>query len=96
MGDRGRQLNEAHAVPSHPALRDLNTTAFANNAAVTDSFVLTAMAFPILRRTKNLLAEQAVHLGLERAVINGFRLGHFSNHLSIRQGALTPLHHPIG
>ena len=96
MGDGRRQLDKAHAVTSHPTLCDLNTTALTNDAAVTDSLVLTAMALPILRGTKDLFAEQAVHLRLERAVVDGFRLGHFSNHLSIRQGALTPLHDPIG
>ena len=96
MRDGCRQLNEAHAVASHPTLCNLNSTAFTNDAAVTDSLVLTAMTFPILGGTKDLFAEQAIHLRLERAVVDGFRLGHFSNHLSIRQGALTPLHHPIG
>ena len=95
MGDGSRQLNEAHPVPSHPALCDLNATTLTNNPAVPDSLVLTAMAFPILRGTKNLFAEQAVHLGLERAVVDRFRLGHFSNDLSVRQGALTPLHDPV-
>ena len=96
MGYRSGKLDEAHPMTANPALRDLNTTTFTNNAAVTHTFVLTAVAFPVLRRAKNLLAKKPVHLGLQRPVIDGFRFGDFANHLSIRKGALTPLHHPFG
>jgi hypothetical protein len=83
-------------MTANPALSDLNPTTLTNNAAVTNTLVLAAVAFPILRRAKNLLAKQTVHLGLQRSVVDGFRFGDFANHLSIGKGALTPLHHPLG
>ena len=95
MRDRGCKLDEAHAVPAHPAFSDLNATALTDNAAVTHPFVFAAMAFPVFGRAENLFTEQPVHLGLESSVIDGLRLGDLTHHLAIGQGALTPLHHPI-
>ena len=95
MGDRSRQLDEAHAVAPHPAFGDLNTATFADDAAVPHPLVLAAMAFPILGRSEDLLAEEPVHLGLEGAVVDRFRLGHLTNDLPIGQGALAPLHDPL-
>ena len=91
----GRQLDEAHAVPAHTALGHLHTAALADDAAVTHPLVLTAVALPVLGRAKDLFAEQAVHFRLERAVVDGFGLGHLAHHLTIGQRALPPLHHPL-
>ena len=96
VGDGCRQLDEAHAVTTHAALGDLHTAAFTNDAPVTHPFVLTAVAFPVFGRAKNLFAEQPVHLGLEGAVVDGLRLGDLTDNLAVGQGALSPLHHPIG
>ena len=93
---RGRQLDEAHAVAPHPALGDLHAAALADDAAVAHPLVLAAVALPVLRGAEDLLAEQAVHLRLERAVVDGFGLGHLAHHLTIGQRALAPLHHPFG
>src|SRR5580700_11966467 len=42
------------------------------------ALVFAAETFPVGNRAKNARAEQAVPLWLKSAVINGFRLGHFT------------------
>ncbi|CAI8166894.1 MAG: Uncharacterised protein [Synechococcus sp. CC9902] len=95
MGHRGRQFDEAHAVTPDPAFRHLNAAAFADDAAVTNALVLTAVAFPVLGGTEDLFAEQPVHLGLQGAVVDCFRFGDLTHHLPVGQGALPPLHDPV-
>ena len=95
VGYGGSQLDETHAVTAHPALRHLHTTALADDAAVTHPFVLAAVALPVLGRAKDLLAEEPVHLGLQRAVVDGFGLGYLTHHLTVGQRALPPLHDPL-
>ena len=48
------------------------------DAAVADALVLAAVALPVLDRAEDPLAEQAVLLRLERAVVDGLRLGHLA------------------
>ena len=95
MGNRSSKLDEAHAMPAHPALRDLNAAALTDDAAVTHPLVLAAMAFPVFGGAEDLFTEQPVHLGLEGAVVDRFGLGDLTHHLAVGQGALTPLHHPV-
>lgn len=68
----------AHAFTAHFLLGHHNTTTVAHNPLVTDTLVLSAMAFIVLYRTEYLLAEQTVAFGLIGAVIDGFRLGYLS------------------
>ena len=68
------QFNVAHAFPADFRARDLHPAAFANNSLEPDSLVLPAVALPVLGGTKDLLAEQPVLLGLERAVVDGLGL----------------------
>src|SRR5690606_30209469 len=68
------QLDVAHAFPTHLGAGDLHAAAVAHDAAVAHPLVLAAVALPVLRRTENPLAEQTVPLGLEGAVVDGFRL----------------------
>src|SRR5260370_10898028 len=42
------------------------------------TLVFAAETFPVSDRTENARAEQAIALRLKSAVINGFRLGHFT------------------
>ena len=83
MGYRSRQLDKPHAVATDPAFGHLYAAALTDNATVTNPFVLTTMAFPVLGRAKNLLTEKPIHLGLEGAVIDRFWFGHLTNHLTI-------------
>ncbi len=78
---RGK-LDVAHALAAHLAARDFDAALVADDALVADALVLTAVALEVLLRSEDLLAEEAVFFGLERAVVDCFRLCH----LSIRPG----------
>src|SRR5262252_1415862 len=64
----------AHALAAHLLPRHLHAAALADDALVADALVLTAVALPVLGRTEDALAEQAVTLGLERPVVDRLRL----------------------
>ena len=68
------QLDVAHALAADLCARDLHAAAVADLALVADLLILAAVALPVLRRAKDSFAEQAVALGLECAVVDGFRL----------------------
>ncbi len=72
--DRGGQLDVAHSLTTHLRAGDLDATALADDSLEADALVLAAVALPVLGRTEDLLAEQAVLLGLERAVVDRLRL----------------------
>ncbi len=74
VGDRGGQLDVAHPVAAHLGTRDLDAAALADDALEADALVLAAVALPVARRPEDALAEQAVLLGLERAVVDRLRL----------------------
>ena len=71
--DRRGEVDVAHALAAHLLPRHLDAAALADDALVADALVLAAVALPVLRRTEDALAEEAVALGLERAVVD--RLG---------------------
>src|SRR5439155_3654710 len=73
MRDRSGKVDVAHALAAHLLARDLHAAALADDALVADALVLAAVALPVLRGTEDALAEEAVALGLERAVVD--RLG---------------------
>ncbi len=75
VGDRRGQLDVAHPLTAHLGARDLDAALVADDALVADALVLAAVALPVLGRTEDLLAEQAVLLRLERAVVDRLRLG---------------------
>jgi hypothetical protein len=64
----------SHTLAADRLLGYLDTTAITNDAFVADTLVLTTMTFPVLDRTENLLAEEALLLRLEGAVVDRFRL----------------------
>ena len=68
------QVDVAHALAAHLLARHLDAAALADDALVADALVLAAVALPVLRRTEDALAEEAVALGLERAVVDRLRL----------------------
>ena len=72
--DRGGELDVAHALAPDLRARDLDATPLADDAPETDPLVLAAVALPVLRRTEDLLAEESVLLGTERAVVDRLRL----------------------
>ncbi len=75
VADGRGQVDVAHALAAHLRARDLHAAALAHDALVADALVLAAVALPVLRGTEDALAEEPVLLGLERAVVDGLRLG---------------------
>jgi hypothetical protein len=63
-----------HALAADLGACDLNPAALAHDSLVTNALVLAAVALPVLGRTEDLLAEQAVALRLQGAVVDGLRL----------------------
>src|SRR5205085_1792261 len=72
------QVDVSHALAAHLLARHLDAAALADDALVPDALVLAAVALPVLRRTENALAEEPVALRLERAVVDGLRLGYLA------------------
>ena len=72
--DGGGQLDVAHPLAADLRAGDLDAAALADDALEPDALVLAAVALPVLGRTEDLLAEQAVLLGLEGAVVDGLGL----------------------
>jgi hypothetical protein len=68
------QVDVAHPLTPHLLARDFHAAALADDALVTDALVLAAVALPVLRRTEDALAEQAVALRLQGAVVDRLRL----------------------
>ena len=74
MRDRCGQFDVAHALTTHLGASDLDATALTDDALEADALVLAAVALPVPSGAEDLLAEEAVLLGLERAVVDGLRL----------------------
>ena len=74
MGDRGGQFDVTHPLSSYFCLCDFYAAAVADDALIADALILSAVAFPVLGRSEDPLAEQAVALGLQRSVVDGFGL----------------------
>ena len=72
------QLDMAHALAANLCARDFDAAAVADLTLVADLLILAAVALPVLRGSENALAEQAVTLGLECAVVDGLGLFHFA------------------
>ena len=74
VADGRGQFDVAHALAADLRLGDLDAAAVADLALIADALVLTAVALPVLRRSKDALAVQAVALRLQGAVVDGLRL----------------------
>nr|VTP02524.1 hypothetical protein BIN_B_03507 [Mycobacterium kansasii] len=74
VGDGCGQLDVAHPFPAHLGACHLDTATLADDALEAHPLVFAAVAFPVASRPEDLLAEQAVLLRLERAVVDGLRL----------------------
>src|SRR5205823_10210374 len=71
--DRRGEVDVTHALATHLLPRHLDAAALADDALVADALVLAAVALPVARRSEDALAEEAVALRLQRAVVD--RLG---------------------
>ena len=72
------ELDVAEAFATDLGEGDFDAALVADHAAVLHALVLAAEALPVGDRSKDARAEQAVAFGLERAVVDGFRLGDFT------------------
>src|SRR5206468_10749827 len=70
VGNRSRELDVTHPVATDLRPGDLDAATLADDALEPDPLVLAAVAFPVPRGTEDALAEQAVLLGLQRAVVD--------------------------
>src|SRR6056297_202127 len=64
----------AHPLAADLLQRDFDAAFLADDAAILHPLVFAAQAFVVLDRTEDARAEQAVALGLERAVVDRFGL----------------------
>ncbi len=72
--DGGGQFDMAHPLAPHLLERHFHAALLADDAAILHALVLAAEALVVLDRPEDPRAEQPVTLGLERAVVDGFRL----------------------
>src|SRR5262249_49016134 len=72
------EVDVTHALTAHLRARDLHAAALADDALEPDALVLAAVALPVLGGPEDLLAEQTILLGLERAVVDRLRLLHLA------------------
>jgi hypothetical protein len=72
--DRRGQFDVAHALTADLGDGHLDAALFADDALVLHALVLAAQALVVLHGTEDARAEQAVTLGLERAVVDRFGL----------------------
>jgi hypothetical protein len=76
--DGAGQLDVAHAFTANLGDGDFHAALFADHAAMLQALVLAAQALVVFDRAKDLGAEQAVALGLERTVVDGLGLANFA------------------
>src|SRR5690606_8573637 len=57
VGDGAGQLDMAHALAAHLRAGNLHTALVADDALIADALVLAAVAFEVLHRAEDLLAE---------------------------------------
>ena len=78
MGNGRGELDVTHALAANLGARNFHAAAVADLALVADLLILAAVALPVLGGAKDALAEQAIALGLEGAVVDGLRLFDFA------------------
>ncbi len=75
--DGGGEGDVAHALATHLGAGDLDPTALTDDALEAHPLVLAAVALPVAGGPEDLLAEQAVLLGTQGAVVERLGLLHF-------------------
>ena len=64
----------AHPLAANFCARNLNAALIADDSLMLNSLISSAVAFPVLGRSKNPLAEKSILFRLERAVIDSLGL----------------------
>ena len=68
------QLDMSHSLASDGGLGDFDAASVADDAFISDLFVLSAVALPVLCGAEDLFTEQAVLFGLQGSVVNSLGL----------------------
>ena len=74
MSHRNGQGDVSHPFPADFLFRHFDTASVADDSTVTDSLVLSAIAFVVLGRTEYFFAEESVSLRLVGPVVDRLRL----------------------
>ena len=74
MGDGYGELDVTHPLATNTSKSHLDAAAVADHTAIANSLVFTAMTLSVLNRSEDPLAEEAILLGLEGAVVDGLGL----------------------
>ena len=83
VGDRDGEADVAHALATDAGHGDFDAALVADDVLVLHLLVLAAVAFVVADRAEDALAEEAVRLGLERAVVDGLRALYFLEALDL-------------
>ena len=76
--DRHGEFDMPHALAPDLGKRHFDAAAVADMTAEADALELPAVTLPVLYRPEDTRTEEAVAFGLERSVIDRFRLDHFA------------------
>lgn len=78
MRHRNHQRNVSHTFAAYLFFGNFHAATVADNAFVTDPFILSAVAFIVFDRAKYAFAKEAAHFGLIGTVVDGFRFQHLA------------------
>ena len=71
-------MNVSHTFTTHFLLCNFYPATIADNTFITNTLVFTAMAFIVLDRTENTLAEKTVTFRFVCTIVNRFRFQNFT------------------
>src|SRR5699024_12603640 len=74
VGDGCSQFDVTHPVTANFGAGDFYTAALTNDALITDSFVFTAVAFPVAGWAGNAFTKQSVFFGFAGAIVCSVRV----------------------
>ena len=78
MCNRHNELDVSRTLTAYLLLRNLHTTTVADDAAISNSLILSAGTLEVLCRTEDALTEETVTLWLVGTVVNGLWLCHLA------------------
>jgi hypothetical protein len=78
VSDRNGEFDVTHAFATDFLLGYLYAATVAYDAFVTDTFIFTAMAFPVASGSENLFAEKTVPLRLVCTIVDCLRFGNLT------------------
>src|SRR5205814_8994869 len=97
VDNRGRQLDVSDAFAANTAMRHFDAAAVGNHSLVLHATVFAAGAFPVLFRTEDALAKQAVFFRTIGAIIDRLRFFDFAEGpaANVMEAGQADAHRPI-